>query len=214
VKPVFHGGGAHRARVQCTAAQDTGTRDTGHWESETRREDSRDGQRFSNSTTLATCGRTIRPPTRDGALGAPGLGYVREWILRNARVLASVDLHPDTIQPLVSIQTSLLTRSSERDWLRHRSRRATNGRTTRSRGRAWELRPRPVVIAGWKQAPTSLRATALRFSGVVDSWAPPGTPLPPRARAPSSGRNWWLVASTMVHTSFRQRTVSAVLDRL
>jgi type I restriction enzyme M protein len=44
----------------------------------------------------------------DGILGSPGLGYVREWILKNTRVLASIDLHPDTFQPFVSIQTSLL----------------------------------------------------------------------------------------------------------
>lgn len=44
----------------------------------------------------------------DGILGSPGLGYVREWILRNTRVLASVDLHADTFQPFVSIQTSIL----------------------------------------------------------------------------------------------------------
>jgi type I restriction enzyme M protein len=44
----------------------------------------------------------------DGILGSPGLGYVREWILSQTKVLASVDLHPDTFQPHVSIQTSLL----------------------------------------------------------------------------------------------------------
>jgi len=44
----------------------------------------------------------------DGILGSPGLGYVREWILRHCRVLASIDLHPDTFQPFVSIQTSVL----------------------------------------------------------------------------------------------------------
>jgi type I restriction enzyme M protein len=44
----------------------------------------------------------------DGILGSPGLGYVREWILRNTRILASIDLHPDTFQPFVSIQTSIL----------------------------------------------------------------------------------------------------------
>lgn len=44
----------------------------------------------------------------DAILGAPGLAYVREWILRNTRVLASVDLHPDTFQPKNSTQTSLL----------------------------------------------------------------------------------------------------------
>ena len=44
----------------------------------------------------------------DGILGSPGLGYVREWILQNTRVLASIDLHADTFQPFVSIQTSIL----------------------------------------------------------------------------------------------------------
>jgi len=44
----------------------------------------------------------------DGILGSPGLGYVREWILQKTRVLASIDLHPDTFQPFVSIQTSVL----------------------------------------------------------------------------------------------------------
>jgi type I restriction enzyme M protein len=44
----------------------------------------------------------------DGILGGPGLGYVREWILTHTRVLGSIDLHPDTFQPSVSIQTSVL----------------------------------------------------------------------------------------------------------
>lgn len=44
----------------------------------------------------------------DGILGSPGLGYVREWMLQNCKVLASIDMHPDTFQPFVSIQTSLL----------------------------------------------------------------------------------------------------------
>ena len=44
----------------------------------------------------------------DGILGAPGLGYVRDWILTHTRVLASIDLHPDTFQPSVSVQTSVL----------------------------------------------------------------------------------------------------------
>lgn len=53
----------------------------------------------------------------DGILGAPGLGYVREWILTNTRVLASIDLHPDTFQPSVSVQTSVLVlqRKTERE---------------------------------------------------------------------------------------------------
>jgi len=44
----------------------------------------------------------------DGILGSPGLGYVRDWILRHTRILASIDLHADTFQPNVSVQTSVL----------------------------------------------------------------------------------------------------------
>ncbi len=44
----------------------------------------------------------------DGILGSPGLGYVREWLLKNTQILASIDLHPDTFQPNVHIQTSVL----------------------------------------------------------------------------------------------------------
>ncbi len=51
----------------------------------------------------------------DGILGSPGLGYVREWILRHTRVLASIDMDPDTFQPFVSIQTSLLVLERKSD---------------------------------------------------------------------------------------------------
>lgn len=63
---------------------------------------------------IERCVRFLRPGGRcaivlpDGILGSPGLGYVREWILRQTKVLASIDLHPDTFQPHVSIQTSVL----------------------------------------------------------------------------------------------------------
>jgi type I restriction enzyme M protein len=51
----------------------------------------------------------------DGILGSPGLGYVREWILTHTRVLASIDLHPDTFQPSVSVQTSVLVLQRKTD---------------------------------------------------------------------------------------------------
>ena len=64
---------------------------------------------------IERCVKFLKPGTGraaivlpDGILGSPGLGYVREWILRNTTVLASLDLHPDTFQPDVSIQTSIL----------------------------------------------------------------------------------------------------------
>jgi len=51
----------------------------------------------------------------DGVLGSPGLGYVRQWILENTRILASIDMHPDTFQPFVSVQTSLLVLQRKSD---------------------------------------------------------------------------------------------------
>lgn len=71
---------------------------------------------------IERCVRFLKPGTGraaivlpDGILGSPGLGYVREWILRNARILASLDLHPDTFQPFVSIQTSVLVLERKSD---------------------------------------------------------------------------------------------------
>ena len=44
----------------------------------------------------------------DSILGSPGLGYIREWLIRNHRIVASVDLHADTFQPRNGTQTSVL----------------------------------------------------------------------------------------------------------
>ena len=64
---------------------------------------------------IERCVRFLRPGTGraaivlpDGILGSPGLGYVRDWLLKHTRILASVDLHPDTFQPSTSVQTSIL----------------------------------------------------------------------------------------------------------
>lgn len=64
---------------------------------------------------IERCVRLLKPGSGraamvlpDGILGSPGLGYVRQWILDNAHVLASIDLHADTFQPGTSVQTSLL----------------------------------------------------------------------------------------------------------
>jgi type I restriction enzyme M protein len=73
---------------------------------------------------IERCVRFLRPGggrmaivLPDGILGSPGLGYVREWILRNTRILASIDLHADTFQPFVSIQTSVLVLERKSDQL-------------------------------------------------------------------------------------------------
>ena len=44
----------------------------------------------------------------DSILGSPGLGYIRTWIIRNHKILASIDLHADTFQPHNGTQTSVL----------------------------------------------------------------------------------------------------------
>ena len=44
----------------------------------------------------------------DSILGSPGLGYIREWLIRNTKIIASLDLHSDTFQPKNGTQTSVL----------------------------------------------------------------------------------------------------------
>ncbi|WP_297346250.1 N-6 DNA methylase [uncultured Mobiluncus sp.] len=44
----------------------------------------------------------------DSILGSPGLGYIREWLSQNHRIIASIDLHADTFQPRNGTQTSVL----------------------------------------------------------------------------------------------------------
>ena len=44
----------------------------------------------------------------DSILGSPGLGYIREWLIRNYRIIASIDLNADTFQPHNGTQTSVL----------------------------------------------------------------------------------------------------------
>lgn len=82
---------------------------------------------------IERCVRLLKPDTGraamvlpDGILGSPGLGYVREWVLRHCRILASIDLHPDTFQPFVSIQTSVLVLQRKSDELVQRE--ADSGR--------------------------------------------------------------------------------------
>lgn len=44
----------------------------------------------------------------DSILGSPSLGYIRQWLIKNTRIIASIDLHPDTFQPRNGTQTSVL----------------------------------------------------------------------------------------------------------
>ena len=44
----------------------------------------------------------------DSILGAPGLGYMRQWLLNETKIIASIDLHQDAFQPHTGVQTSIL----------------------------------------------------------------------------------------------------------
>jgi type I restriction enzyme M protein len=63
---------------------------------------------------IERCIQLLKPGGRlgivlpDSILGAPGPGYIREWLIRNTRIVASIDLHVDTFQPRNGTQTSVL----------------------------------------------------------------------------------------------------------
>jgi len=63
---------------------------------------------------IERCIQLLRPGGRlgivlpDSILGSPGLGYIRQWLIRNTRIIASIDLHADTFQPRNGTQTSVL----------------------------------------------------------------------------------------------------------
>jgi type I restriction enzyme M protein len=63
---------------------------------------------------IERCIQLLKPGGRlgivlpDSILGAPGLGYIREWIIQKTRIIASIDLHADTFQPRNGTQTSVL----------------------------------------------------------------------------------------------------------
>lgn len=63
---------------------------------------------------IERCLQLLKPGGRmgivlpDSILGAPGLGYIREWLIHKTRIIASIDLHADTFQPRNGTQTSVL----------------------------------------------------------------------------------------------------------
>lgn len=61
----------------------------------------------------------------DSILGSPGLGYIREWLIQNHRIIASIDLHVDTFQPRNGTQTSVLF--LQKKTAEQKSREATTG---------------------------------------------------------------------------------------
>lgn len=63
---------------------------------------------------IERCVQLLKPGGRmaivlpDSILGAPGLVHIRKWLLRNTRIIGSIDLHADTFQPRNGTQTSVL----------------------------------------------------------------------------------------------------------
>jgi type I restriction enzyme M protein len=63
---------------------------------------------------IERCMQFLKPGGRlgivlpDSILGSPGLENLRRWILQNAKLVASIDLHADTFQPRNGTQTSVL----------------------------------------------------------------------------------------------------------
>lgn len=63
---------------------------------------------------IERCWQFLKPGGRmgivlpDALLGSPGTGYIREWMIKNTKIIASVDLHEDTFQPRNGTQTSIL----------------------------------------------------------------------------------------------------------
>lgn len=63
---------------------------------------------------IERCYQFLKPGGRmgivlpDSLLGSPGTGYIREWLIKNTKIIASIDLHEDTFQPKNGTQTSVL----------------------------------------------------------------------------------------------------------
>lgn len=63
---------------------------------------------------IERCWQFLKPGGRmgivlpDGILGGSKSLYVRHWMIKHCRIVASIDLHPDTFQPRNGTQTSVL----------------------------------------------------------------------------------------------------------
>jgi type I restriction enzyme M protein len=70
---------------------------------------------------IERCWQFLKPGGRmaivlpDGILGNPALEYVRFWMMIHCRIVASIDLHPDTFQPRNGTQTSVLVLQRKTD---------------------------------------------------------------------------------------------------
>lgn len=63
---------------------------------------------------IERCLQLLKPGGRmaivlpDSILGSPGLGFIRQWLLQETKIVASIDLHQDAFQPHTGVQTSIL----------------------------------------------------------------------------------------------------------
>lgn len=63
---------------------------------------------------IERCYQFLKPGGRmgivlpDALLGSPGTGYIREWLIKYTKIIASIDLYEDTFQPRNGTQTSVL----------------------------------------------------------------------------------------------------------
>jgi type I restriction enzyme M protein len=63
---------------------------------------------------IERCLQFLKPAGRmgivlpDSILGSPGLGYIRQWLIKTTYLIASIDLHADAFQPKNGTQTSVL----------------------------------------------------------------------------------------------------------
>ena len=87
---------------------------------------------------IERCTQLLKPGGRmgivlpDSILGSPGLGYIRAWLIRNHKILASIDLHADTFQPHNGTQTSVLILQKKNRPPKSPTRSATVSTTTKS----------------------------------------------------------------------------------
>lgn len=51
----------------------------------------------------------------DSILGSPGKSFIRQWLIKNCYIIASIDLHQDTFQPSTGTQTSVLVVQKKTD---------------------------------------------------------------------------------------------------
>lgn len=88
----------------------TKDRDIGHWSITDRLQSSVPPEQLF----IERCWQFLRPGGRmgivlpDAILGAPGIEYIRQWMIEKTYIIASIDLHEDAFQPKNGTQTSVI----------------------------------------------------------------------------------------------------------